>query len=756
MKKFIFIAAFLFILCSTLTFATDLTTADVYASFDGDGYLDESGNSVTATNTGTVDITGKINEARYYGGDGDKIVYATKPVGDHSISLWFYPQADTTSALMGIVTTTGGTGRDGFFLGIGAGTIQYNNYIGNSASGYCLDTQSFSQNTWYHVVIVADSGNNPKLYLNGNLLDCNSGVQSLSVGTSDFDYTLGHYYESYGSRYWDGKIDEFAVYHGDLLTQTDVDALYNSGSGYNPYSPASSNFTITAKTYSGQQLLVYNATVNGTNYQTTDGTIVTNISSDSGNFNVDIAAFDSLSNFSTTISNWNTANTLLFNYSILRVDAENARTSVAINNFNISAITGQFNQTTTGTTDFFVNTGTLNATVSSLGYAPDNRLVSIAADGLNTQTFSLYAENSVLVNIYNATTGLKITSQSVNVYFLDGETTENSGTTSTGEYFASGLNATTYTVRLESNGFQTTEYTVTVGENSFQTLNVYMSQNSENQEIFTIKNRNTGAIIEDATVSVQKFINGSYILVASLTSDISGRVSFYYDENIKYRFTISASGYQTRTFELNPIIFSSYNIWLTPLVSVEPTNNDKFSLYFEPTEYVNNANNSIEYFFTSPGGYFEVFGFNATYDTTTVANESLNAYGARLTQNLEITGASVGDRVKVIYYYQLTNGTMQIETHYFTITGLNTSGGTWDNVNDDYDLGLFERVLIITVIVFLVSGAAFVFGGITASGLIAEFILGYFIKTGFLGTLTPFLLIPPMIFIFLIVAWRYS
>jgi len=196
---------------------------------DGNG-IDVTGNGNDGVLTGvTFTTSGKINDAYGYDGANDKIPTSyTAPSGANpfTISVWAYPDTLGGSG-RGICTTTGGSARDGFFIVQNSGGgITFNTYQGNAAKGIINSGNTFSVGSWYHIIATYD-GSETNLYVD----NVNEGTDSTATfASNDFDLVFGEFYASYGSRFWDGKIDEAQIWNR-VLTSDERTALYNSASG---------------------------------------------------------------------------------------------------------------------------------------------------------------------------------------------------------------------------------------------------------------------------------------------------------------------------------------------------------------------------------------------------------------------------------------------------------------------------------------------------------------------------------------------
>ena len=177
----------------------------------GTSLSDSSGNSNTATATGTTVVAGKYGNARNFSGS-DKLAVPSitgNPMIS-SVSLWVY----TVGAVSGNTYVFDEGGNNNW--------IQiYNSKVrsGTTGSYYCDSAATLSQNTWYNITKVFD-GNVFSLYLNGTLT-CSISA----LGTSPGAITIGQY--GGGGYGFNGYIDEVRMYN-KALTSNQVNSLYTS------------------------------------------------------------------------------------------------------------------------------------------------------------------------------------------------------------------------------------------------------------------------------------------------------------------------------------------------------------------------------------------------------------------------------------------------------------------------------------------------------------------------------------------------
>lgn len=105
---------------------------------------------------------------------------------------------------------------------------------GSGYTGLAKYTTALSTGTWYHVVGTWD-GSTTKVYINGSL-GSQTGSYSGSLGGSSVSLKVGSMLDGY----WNGKIDEVAVFNSGLSASA-VSSIYNSGSpaDLSSYSPVS-------------------------------------------------------------------------------------------------------------------------------------------------------------------------------------------------------------------------------------------------------------------------------------------------------------------------------------------------------------------------------------------------------------------------------------------------------------------------------------------------------------------------------------
>ena len=148
--------------------------------------------------------------------------------GDWSFSAWIYAD-DLSSYEVIAAKRTGGTDWQ-FAVSSGKLTL----YLPWGVT--TLGSTTLSTGTWYHVAFTVDVGESDgiKLYVNGSQ-ESNTGNASASGNNGNFGITIG---DNTVNRWWDGKIDEIAMFHS-TLSASNISDIYNGGepTDLDSYSP---------------------------------------------------------------------------------------------------------------------------------------------------------------------------------------------------------------------------------------------------------------------------------------------------------------------------------------------------------------------------------------------------------------------------------------------------------------------------------------------------------------------------------------
>lgn len=496
-----------------------------------------------------------------------------------------------------------------------------------------------------------------------------------------------------------------------------------------------------------------NFTINGTTRAS-----CFNLSSGSANVQALKAGwFSKNQTFTITALQNNTQTVVNMSYANLTISAIDGSTNESLTNYSltISSInyTGWPGETAASVTNysFYLINGTYNVTIDVPGYELTGGIANVSVSGNTNYTFTLYKSNSIRITIRDEITNDLILSNITARFTNNATTWEN--VTDTGGLFVYNLTPDVYTILFYGSGYSTRTYVVTVGNRTSQELTAYMLS-SNYSTIFTIKDADSADVIDNVSISMYKLINSTWTVVESKYSDISGRAMFYYDPIGSYKFYLSRENYTDYVFFLNPILFSSYDVYMSKTSLLNASQDfDGLALIYAPSSFPNNVNTTFNFIFSSPDGLLTEYGINLTYPGGSVNLSGYNAIGSQLSVSVNITNATAYDTVRLDYYYITSTIGRRNFTAYLPIEfNVSASDLTFlSNKNKTYGLGIFERILIITIIVLFIVGIATLVGQPIPGLALGLFSFGYMSYIGFV----PLWAILPSMFIgLLFLVWK--
>lgn len=461
--------------------------------------------------------------------------------------------------------------------------------------------------------------------------------------------------------------------------------------------------------------------------------------------------------FTVTALQNNTQTVVNMTHGNLTIYAIDALTNESLTNYDISveslAYPGWGGETATGTQNhsFYLINGTYSVSVDVPGYALTYGSANVTLNGSTNHTFNLYPTNSVYIRIYDEITNDLIT-ENVTVRWSSNSTTwEN--ITQTGLLFVNDIPQNEYQLLIYSSNYSTRTYTITVGNRTSQNLNAYLIS-STYSTIFTIKDIDTSVVLENVSITMYKQLNSSWVIVESKYSDISGKSQFYYDPIGHYRFQLAKSDYEDYIFYLNPILFSSYDVFMTKTTLLNySVDYDSIGVLYSPTFFLNDENTSFYFLISSPDGLFTEYGIKLTYPGGSDSASGTNAIGEQLNAWVNLSGATAYDTVRLDYNYTTTTSGTRTFTVYLPI-GINATSSSntlLSNKSKTYGLGIFERILIATIIILFIVGIASLVGQIVPGLALGLFVFGFLAHIGFIPL---WAILPSMMIGFLVLVWK--
>ena len=370
---------------------------------------------------------------------------------------------------------------------------------------------------------------------------------------------------------------------------------------------------------------------------------------------------------------------------------------------------------------------------NSQGYAYTNSTNQTFNQTFQNYTFQAYTTNSVRLYAYDEVT-LSLITSTLTIIFSGA--TEQTYNTSTGFLYIDNLTDGSWTIKLSGGNYTLKSYIITVANGSSQELDAYLST-SILTSIFAILNYDSGAVLPGATFTQNRLINGTWTVVDSKTSDITGRVQILYIANVKYQFYVSLTGYDTNIFYLDPVIFSTYNVRLTKVTTLSPTNTPAYqgvsiSYTISNNSFQNNAQNNFVWIISSAIGSLEKYNLSIFYPTGSIINKGILALGEQF-NNTFLINATSRAKVNITYCYKSTTSSPKCFYIPFTINGAYTNTSFLNNKDNTYGMGLIERALIVTIMVIIVAGTIGMFAGAIPAVLVALLLYGFFVTVGFIN-----------------------
>jgi len=356
---------------------------------------------------------------------------------------------------------------------------------------------------------------------------------------------------------------------------------------------------------------------------------------------------------------------------------------------------------------------------------------TLAANASNQRyTFSVLPAPSIDITIRDADDNTIIL-ENVTIQLINNATGQTNYTT-TGGFFTNPIALGTYTIKLESTNYSQSTYTVTVNAGSVYYLTAYLQFAPETVVMQYVDSISSSVVLPNTAVSQERIVSGSWQVISSKVTDITGRTSFRYAEDVAYRFTAIKTGYQDKVFTLDPILFSSYTINMERDTGLD-FDEDFQSVYlgYNPQLFYDAQENQVNITFSSPLGTFTSYNYAIAYPGGTKNGTGTNAVGQTFSVDFNITGSTIMDRVNITLTYDTSIGPAR-SFNYSNNIILNNTGQTFsDNQDNTYGVGLLERLIVGTIIIVIISGLITIGAGPLWGVGLGLFIMGVWVKIGF-------------------------
>lgn len=174
--------------------------------------------------------TGKINNWYSFDGSSKSIsmtTWASSILSSKawSISYWMNKAGNPASVFWAIIACDNSTWQRQFAMGI---NTSWQFYFERYGTQVVSSGTTFSNSTWYHIVVTYD-GSNLKSYVNGNST-ADTTTAMVNLPSSANILTFGKRQYSGSEKYYNGILDEVGIW-SRVISTTEISTLYNAGSG---------------------------------------------------------------------------------------------------------------------------------------------------------------------------------------------------------------------------------------------------------------------------------------------------------------------------------------------------------------------------------------------------------------------------------------------------------------------------------------------------------------------------------------------
>jgi len=652
-----------------------------YYQMENTSVIDSTGNGNDGTNSGTSQVTGKINNALDFEESESDYINITKALlptntSDYTISAWIKPES--TGAEASIVTQYDGVDPGRFNLEMNA-----TNYINVFQGGASFtSTSTVGTDAWTSIALRRESGNT-SLWINGTYQSSSTLLNESILDT----YTLIGAIT--GNFYFDGIIDEVGFWNR-AISDDEIFSLWNlsRGSAFT----GTSNVSITLITAAGldsyetETTPIYlNTSVVGkyASVKINNISLYTNEGSSWSIYNtVDLSS----DNYSSYVAN--------FSYSIMNLHEDRIwgikacdKSSICYSSPNRTV---DFNNIT------FVK---CNATYSddflNISFLDETNLSTINAT-IPYSNFTYYLGNGSLTKTYEFTN----TSVNYNYSFCASPTTKTFYVNPYVQY----KNGIAYPQRIWDDTIQT--FTSAVTNKILYLVNTLSGQ----QVTFQVVNQGD-QVISGVAVTAVRSIGGVDVTVGSGTTSDAGAVTFFLNPDFEHSFTFVKTGFEVYSTTYRPTE-SSYTIYLGEATTPENSSVRGILRSIIPLEDFLENDTEYTFGFNLTSSYSDVteYGFNLRLaNGTIITGDSTSVMGTQLTKVYDVNNQST------IYldYYWIVNGEYVNSSRYWAVQNTEYASYSIMSFFTDFDsymasgiygLDNFGRNLIVFLILVITIG----------------------------------------------------
>lgn len=214
--------------------------------------------------------------------------------------------------------------------------------------------------------------------------------------------------------------------------------------------------------------------------------------------------------------------------------------SVTSCNYTITGITyPSFTESVIGSPNTYTGliNGTYNISSDCVGYAilSQSILIENVTQSLN---FELLTTNSVQLYFFDAETLLIMNETNITVQFIG--TTAQTNITSNGSLYVDLLSPDAYTIIFDAEGYRQGSYIFTLLNRTYNPFNLYMQKENKSQLVLITVKDTYGNYIENSIVTIQKYVNNSWITEQIRETDFQGRTEAHFILSTEfYNFVVS-------------------------------------------------------------------------------------------------------------------------------------------------------------------------------------------------------------------------